>query len=258
MTLAHVVARRENDATVLPHTRARSPVRLLRPTFPGSRAGAVCLVTYGGGLVDGDVVDVALEVEPGAVLVVFTQASTKVFRGASRQSIRADVQGTLVLVPDPVACFAGARYTQRIDVDLRGAGACVVLDGYTSGRPAYGERWAFDGLDMRTTITQDGRVVVRDALRLDVADGPIAPRAGRFEAFATALAIGGAGVEPVGRSILASALVTPEAVVAPSPLPGGAIARIAAVSPARALTEARRALRNLPDIDGVDPWASRS
>lgn len=81
-----LVARYEGGRTVLARVHATSPLRFVRPTFPGTRAATVCLVTFGGGLVDGDAIDVDLRVEPGATLVVFTQATTKAFRGASRPS----------------------------------------------------------------------------------------------------------------------------------------------------------------------------
>ena len=257
-----IVARHEGDRTVLTRVHASSPLRFLRPTFPGSRAAAVCLVTLGGGLVDGDAIDLAMTVEPGATLVVFTQATTKAFRGASRSTFRAEVHGTLVLLPDPVACFRGSRYRQRVDITLHGHGSAVVLDGFTSGRAAFGDRWAFDGVDLVTTVRRDGVLVVRDALRLDIADGPIAPRLDRFEALATVLAVG-PRVGPIAASVLAASVVTHDLVAAPSPLPSssassdGALVRIAARSPAHALAEARARLRNLPEIDVVDPFASR-
>jgi urease accessory protein len=231
-----VVARYENGRTVLSKVHATSPLRFLRPTFPGTRAATVCLLTFGGGLVDGDVVDVDLRVEPGATLVVFTQATTKAFRGSSRQSIRADVHGTLVFLPDPVACFAGSRFRQRVDITLHGDGSSVTLDGFTSGRAAFGDRWAFDGLDLATTVRAGDAIVVRDALHLDRDDGPIAARLERFEAFATVLSVG-PRVAPIAASILAPSIVTEPLVAAPSPLPAGAIVRIAATSPARALED---------------------
>lgn len=258
-----VVARFEGDRTVLSQVRAAAPLRFVRPTFPGSRSGAVCLVTFGGGLVDGDVIEVDLRVEAGATLVVFTQATTKAFRGASQQIIRAVVHGSLVLLPDPVACFAGARYRQRIDVSLEGDGSVVVLDGLTSGRAAFGERWAFDAIDLATTVRRGGRVLLRDALRLDRGDFDVARRLDRFEALVTVLATG-TRVAPLLEGILAPSIVAPDLVAAPSSLPQtrsdsapGAIVRIAATTQARALEEARARLRNLPDIDVVDPFASR-
>jgi urease accessory protein len=222
-------------------------------------------VTFGGGLVGGDEVDLDIEVERSATLVIFTQSSTKVFRGASRQALRAKVEGTLVLLPDPVSAFAGARYTQRVDVALGTDGGCIVLDGLTSGRAAFGDRWAMTALDLRTTIEHTDRRVVTDALRFDSADGPIADRAGRYEAFATLIAVG-RSVEPVVNAIVRQPIAPPSSdlVVAASPLPRasalgvpGAIARVAATSPAAALVEVRSRLGNLPDIDAVDPFVSR-
>ena len=258
-------AARDGGRTVLATARAESPLRLVRPTFPGTSSAAVCLVTFGGGLVDGDEVVVDLEVGPGATLVVFTQSSTKVFRGASRQALRARVEGTLVLLPDPVAAFAGARYTQHVEVELGGSGACVLLDGFTSGRPAFGDRWAMTALDLRTTVRHEGRSVLVDALRFDADDGALAERAGRFDAFATLIAVG-RGALPIASAIERDHVAPPthDLVLASSPLPRaqaldlpGAILRVAASSPASALRAVRSRLRNLPDIDAVDPFASR-
>src|SRR5690606_12137181 len=127
---------------------------------------------------------------------------TKAFRGRTSQAIRADVRGTLIVVPDPVAAFAGARYAQHVSVDLAGDGACVLLDGLTSGRAAYGERWAFASVDLATTVTHDGFEVLRDRTLLDAADAPVGPRMGRFEAWLTLLAYGARAV-PVIRDVLA-------------------------------------------------------
>jgi urease accessory protein len=261
--VARAVATAAGAKTVVASARAGSPLRLLEPAFAGARCAAVCMVTFGGGLVDGDRIELDVEVEAGATLLLFTQSSTKVFRGASAQHLAARVAGTLVLLPDPVSAFAGARYTGRVDVALEGRGACVVLDAITSGRPAYGDRWAMTGLDLRTRVSLDGRAVVTDALRLG-GGAPLA-RMGHFEALATLLAVGGAA-GPIVTALLAEPIAPPtrDLVVAASRLPRasalgtiGAVARIAATSPSLALDAARRRLRNLPDIDVVDPFASR-
>lgn len=247
------------SASTLSHAFATSPLRFVRPTFPGSSAAAVCLVTFGGGLVDGDSVDLDVTVEPGAALLVFTQATTKVFRGRARQSLRAKVAGTLVLLPDPVACFRDAHYEQRVEIDLQGPNAsCVVLDGFTSGRAAYGERWAFGSLDTRTVVRRDGRKILHEAFNLDARDGSIAERLDRFECFATLLAIG-SGASPVRAGILSRARGR-DLVAAPSPLPvssDGAVVRIAGMNPLGVIDEVQRRLRNLPEMDVVDPFTAR-
>jgi urease accessory protein len=260
-----VVARRSGDRTVIASARAESPLRLLRPSFPGTTSAAVCVVTFGGGLVGGDDLELDVEVGHGATLVMFSQSSTKVFRGAASQTLRAKVEGTLVLLPDPVAAFCGARYTQRVDIALGENGACVVLDGFTSGRAAFGDRWAMTSLDLRTTIAEGDRPLFVDALRFDVADGPIADRAGRYDAFATLVAVGKRAA-PVIDAIHREPVLPPseELVVAASPLPSardlgvpGAVARVAASTPAKSIAAVRTRLRNLPDIDAVDPFGSR-
>lgn len=260
-----IVARAVGARTELAVSHASAPVRLIRPTFPGPGGGsaAVCVVTFGAGLVDGDAISLDVVVERGATLVLFTQASTKVFRGRAKQSLRAEVHGTLVALPDPVAPFAGADYEQRIDIALAddadadvGADArCVVLDGFTSGRPAFGERWAFDRVDLRTTIRRGARTVLHDALRLDARDGSIPRRMAAFEAIVTLVAVGAA---PVAGAIRGSEEITRDLAVAATVRDDLAVARIAATSPDRAIAAARRRLRNLPEMGAVDPFAARS
>jgi urease accessory protein len=228
----------------------------VRPTFPGTTAAALCVVTFGAGLVDGDEIEVEVEVEPEATLVLFTQASTKVFRGQAKQRLTADVHGTLVALPDPVAPFAGARYEQRVDVRLHGDDArCVLLDGVTSGRPAFGERWAFERVDLRTTVRRGERTVVHDALRLDAADAPVARRMDRFEALLTLLAVGAPSIDT---AIAASDEVARDLVVASNAGSGHALARIAATSPERAIAAARSRLRGLPELGVADPFGARA
>lgn len=254
-----VVARRSGDDTVIAALHATSPLRFLRPVLPGARAASVCVVTFGGGLLDGDALDLELVVEPGATLVVFTQSTTKVFRGASHQRVHAEVHGTLVLLPDPVACFADADYTQRVDVALHGDGSALLLDGFTSGRPAYGERWAARAIDLATRVTRDGALVVRDALRLDARDAAIAPRLDPYDALVTLIAIG-PRVAPVLPGVLAPETPSPAVIAAPSPLardPDAAIVRIAATHPRLAMAEARARLRGLDALGVVDPFLSR-
>jgi urease accessory protein len=141
----------------------------------------------------------------------------------------------------------------------------VLLDGFTSGRAAFGDRWAMSGLELRTSVTHGGRAVVTDALRLDVADGPLSERVGQYEAFATLIAVGRRAASVI-RAIQHDAVAPPtdDLVVAASPLPRadtlglpGAIARVASTSTTRTLSAIRSRLRNLPDIDAVDPFGAR-
>jgi urease accessory protein len=190
---------RSGPRTVLRTAYAVSPLRLLTPDNHGEAAW-VFLSSFGGGLVDGDHVDIELDVQQRASALLGTQASTKVYRSpggcGSRLGARVAEGATLTVIPDPVVCFAGARYTQRIDVDLAAGASLFLLDGYTCGRSARGERWEFDAYASRTTVTRGGAPVAIDATRLEkaplpgLAEGSIGGHMGRYDAVLSLLVFG--------------------------------------------------------------------
>jgi urease accessory protein len=263
---SYLSVQRAQGRSVVSHLHATSPLRLVvsrlrggsRGGLHGDRRGAhVSMVTLGGGLVSGDAISLGVDVGPEATLVLTTQASTKVFRGEATQHIAAEVGGLLVVVPEPTACFRGASFDQRTDVSLGAEGSVVLLDGFTSGRPAYGERWDFARLTLRTTLSREGRLLLREAMSLDSAATPIAPRFGDMDAFFTIAAEGPAVASLLGE-LLAPHRPSRELVVASSRIgSSGALVRISGRSPAIALGEVKRRLRNLPDICGGDPWSGR-
>lgn len=179
--------------TVVGRSLAASPLRILTPRNHGDGAW-VFLSSFGGGLVDGDGLDIEIAAAAETLAFVGTQASTKVYRSArgTRQklAIRAADGAALALVPDPVVAFAGARYAQQIDVLMARDASLVLFDAYTCGRAARGERWAFARFESRTKIVRDGRLLFVDSTRLDPAHGSIAERMGGFDVVACVVAIG--------------------------------------------------------------------
>lgn len=250
------VARRGAGSAVV-RLSTRSPLRLLTPRNHG-RAAWVVSTSYGGGLVDGDALRVSLGVGPGAAAYVTTQAATKVYPGASSQALAAEVGdgGLLVSLPDPVVCFAGARYRQDATIRLGAGAALVWLDALTAGRAARGERWQFDGYRSRTRIERDGEVLALDGLALDPQHGPLPRRLGRFGALATLIVVG-----PLRAHVLAAASPVArgaDALVAPGPIgEDAAVCRVAAVS-AEALARALRPLvAPVAALLGDDPLARK-
>jgi urease accessory protein len=214
-------------------------------------------VALGGGLVNGDSIALDVKVGAGASLVLTTQASTKVFRGVATQALSAEVEGLLVSVPEPVACFRDATYEQDTTLSLGPSASAIAVEGFTSGRAAFGDRWDFAHLALRTTLLRQGRALLRDATTLDRDAIPIAARFGTMEALLMIVAVG-PHVAPLLDDLLATSPVTRDLVVAASPLAGeGAVVRVAARSPALAALEVRRRLRNLSDICGGDPWSGK-
>ena len=253
--------------TVLKTLRATSPLRLLTPRNHGSGAWVIG-ANLGGGFVDGDSIRLDVEVGPGALALLGTQASTKVYRcptATCKQDIRAHVAqgGFLVSLPDPVVCFAEARYEQSMTIDMRASASLVYVDSFTAGRSECGERWEFLRYVSRARVVREEETILLDAILLDPRMGALARRMGRFDAFATIVAVGPAAT-PVVETILSTAKESPRdrpdapIVSAVSPLEEGSVlVRIAGVSAEAVSACVRAFLTPLAALLGDDPFARK-
>ncbi len=180
--------RASGGKTVLGTAFAASPLRLLTPANHGDAAW-VFLASLGGGLLDGDRIDLDVEVGDGASALLGTQASTKVYRSppggagsSQRLSARVGAGALLAVVPDPVVCFADARYEQTLEISLAPSASLWLADGYSCGRSARGERWAFSRYASRTTVFRGGARAIVDATRLEAGLDPGLERLDRQDA----------------------------------------------------------------------------
>jgi urease accessory protein len=222
---------------------ARAPLKLLLPRNHG-RARWAFVSTLGGGLVDGDVIDLDVHVEAGAIGVLGTQASTKVYRSpvhGATQRLHATIEedALLCVLPDPVAPFAGSRYSQTQTYHVRGS--LVSVDILSCGRAARGERWAFSRWESRTKIG-----AIDDRVLLDAGDMDLARAMGRFDAIATIFAIG-AEIAPEKCDVVFSS----------SPIPRGRCLRAAAPSVESMLAFVRKLFAPVRDRLGDDPFARK-
>ncbi len=221
---------------------SEQPLKLLAPSASGDAAW-VYQSSLGGGFVGADALELEVRVEHGATLFLSSQASSKVYRAAdARFTLRADVRGTLIYWPDPVACFAGASLTQSLSFSLAPGARLLCVDAYSAGRVARGERWAFERMDLGMQVDLGGRTVLREGVLLDGRHGPLAERLHGFEAFATAVLF---GVEPPPARAL-------------SRWPWGAVLRAGASSVEALSLELRAALGpSVVALLGDDPFARK-
>ncbi|KAK3711959.1 hypothetical protein LTR37_009271 [Vermiconidia calcicola] len=167
------------------------PLKLISPA--PSHAGddlvhTVYLLTYGGGLVAGDSIDLHVTVEASTRLVLLTQGSTKLYRSPSRD------------VVNPVQPFGRSCFEQRqvynIAVPTDGSydtGSLCVLDWVSNGRPANGENWSFLRYGSKNEIylcqlESNRRLLLRDNVSLDGED--IASRMDGLAVFGTLILYG--------------------------------------------------------------------
>src|SRR5690349_13789670 len=136
---------------------AASPLKLLTPRSRGPSVWA-CTSSFGGGLVAGDQTRLELRIEEGARCYLGTQASTKIYRNPSQAPCGHGTRAVLgpgallVFAPDPVQAFTDSCYTQRQEFQLAPDASLALLDWFTAGRTARGERWQFRRLRSRNSV----------------------------------------------------------------------------------------------------------
>lgn len=257
-----------DGASTITQLQARSPLKLLCPRSRGQSAW-VYVSSFGGGLVAGDELSLTARLGAGTYTFLSTQSATKVYRSDGKRTCRQSLDfilkedALLVSLPDPVCCFADARYEQCQRFSMTGSSSLLMLDWFTAGRRARGERWAFGRYRSRTQVRVDSRLTIGEALLLDREDGPIdAPsRMGRFDCMATLLMIGPM-LSDVSATLLDEISKEPvnqgaSLIAAASPTAGGAILRIIGPGPEAVAQYLRPRLAFLPQLLGDDPLARK-
>ena len=188
------VERRDWDGSMVASELYSSyPMKLLIPSQPNNNADkekvalSCFVVGYGGGCVSGDSYELHIHVKDHASCLVTSQSTTKVFKTPSSTTTtnnndstsissvitnaRIGTNGLLVLVPQPMQCFAESQIHQFTNIELSNNddSSLLFVDWYTGGR-CYGDEeslWELSSYWNTTTIaSSNGDVIVRDASRL--------------------------------------------------------------------------------------------
>ena len=247
---------------------ATSPLKLLTPRARGQSVWAYAS-SFGGGLVAGDQTRLDLHVGPGARCFMGTQASTKIYRNPAQlpsghvTQAQLEANSLLVFAPDPVSAFAGSVYTQRQEFQLAPGAGLALVDWFSSGRAARGERWAFGKFQSRNEVFINDERVFLDSLLLEQNDSALAGphRMGRFNCLAMLLLIG-EPLELAAKALLDAVSAQPVNRRAPlvssaSPVRNGAMLRVAGESVEEVGHELYRHFTFLSALLGDDPWARK-
>ena len=149
------------------------PLKLVAPR--PTTCQSVFLLSYGGGLVGGDSIELQVLLGPKTVLALLTQGSTKIFKdrgSATRQSLKVHIRqgATCILVPDPVQPFADSNYIQHQSFHVEESNL-ILLDWVVSGRPASGECWAMRSYESVNSI-YGPKLLLRDSQTLGLQTKP--------------------------------------------------------------------------------------
>jgi len=245
-----------------------SPIKLLTPRMRGQSVWAY-MASFGGGMVAGDETSVDLRLGPGARCFFTTQASTKIYRNPQRRpcghrmTAHLESGSLLVLAPDPVQSFAGSRYAQNQEFQLERGAGLVLLDWYSAGRAARGERWSFQCLSTRNDVAVEGKRCLLDSLLLDQKHGRLdgSFRLGRFNSVAVIAIIGDPLAEEANKAVMrvgAQPLSRrADLIFSAGPVKGGTILRVAGARHEDVAGFIFKTLAFVGDLLGDDPWAGK-
>lgn len=243
---------------------ASSPMKLLTPIARGKSVWAFTS-SFGGGLVAGDQTQLEVTVGTGANCYLSTQSSTKIYRNPSTRPCShttnavLDPESLLIFAPEPVQAFAESQYTQRQKFDLRSGAGLVLLDWFTSGRAARGERWAFARLESRNDIFLNGERVLVDSILLS--STTVRQYMGRFNCYAVLLLMGTplkAAVDALVHAFVASPIEKRGAhCFSASPIQDGILIRIAGIEVENVRRTVQEHLGFAEELLGDNPWARK-
>ncbi|KAF2425742.1 UreD-domain-containing protein [Tothia fuscella] len=159
------------------------PLKLIAPhalTINNHIIYTVFLLTYGGGLVAGDALNLSIHLDPNTRLVLLTQGSTKIFKTPSRELVSrqytrlfVDQGAGLCYIPDPVQPFKDSCFEQVQIFEVPEGGSICICDWVCQGRTARGENWHFYKYTSKNEVyltdkeTGKRRLLLRDNVLLE-------------------------------------------------------------------------------------------
>jgi urease accessory protein len=201
-------------------------LQVLTPLALDGTALVVSMLNPTGAVLGGDRLAIDVDARAGSHALLTTPSATKVYRSdgpAAEQCVRLTVAAGAVVewVPDHTIPFAGAAYRQRLSACVGADATLIVVDAFSAGRVARGERWRFRRLESALTVTDDAGFLLHDRFVLEGGDA-------RWDGlgftegapyFATVAVVAPAAVETLASAVSEAARVVPGARVGVGRLP---------------------------------------
>ncbi len=163
---------RRGRRTILQHQYATVPAQIIRPFYePDDDCAYVYLLTPTGGMLGGDRLDIHVVLESGAQACLTTASATKVHPTndlAAEQSLIIELGpgSSLEYLPEPTILFQGACWRQRTIVRRAADSRFLFAEGWSAGRVARQEVFAFSCLRTSVEVYTAERLSLFDRLTI--------------------------------------------------------------------------------------------
>lgn len=151
--------------TRLSHCFVNAPLKVQRPFYPeGDRVCHVVTLHTAGGVVGGDRLQQSLLLHPHTHALITSAAAGKIYRSNGHEAqqttaLTVRAGSCLEYFPQETIVFDGARYRQRLRVDLEDDALWMGWEITRLGRTARGERFTHGEWRSQTEVWQNGRLV---------------------------------------------------------------------------------------------------
>jgi urease accessory protein len=169
---------RRSRRTILQRQYATVPAQIIRPFYtPDDARAYVYLLTPTGGILGGDRLDIHIVLEAGAQVCLTTASATKVHPSTdlpAEQSLVIDLGpgSALEYLPEPTILFREARWRQRTVVRRAADSRLLFTEGWSAGRVARQEVFAFSSLENSVEVYTADRLSLFDRMRIRPASYP--------------------------------------------------------------------------------------
>ncbi len=151
--------------TILSRSLVQAPLKVQRPFYP--EGDAIChsvMLHTAGGIVGGDRLSIAVQVEPNAQALLTNAAATKVYRSngpEAQQLIHLQVASGACLewLPQETIVFDGALYRQHLKVELAADATWIGWEITRLGRTARKERFASGEWRSQTEVWHNNHLI---------------------------------------------------------------------------------------------------
>ncbi|KJZ21068.1 urease accessory protein ureD [Loktanella sp. S4079] len=164
-------AKRRGDESVIADLRQEGSLKALFPQVRGAALDAVFLNTAGG-LTGGDKMTIDVDAQPGAHVVLSSQAAERAYRAQPGQIAQSSVtlniadKGRIDWLPQETILFDQASLARRMHVHMTGTASALVVEPIIFGRVAMGETVETVHFTDQWRIWRDEKLVFADAIRL--------------------------------------------------------------------------------------------
>jgi urease accessory protein len=169
---------RRGRRTILQHQYATVPAQIIRPFYePDDERAYVYLLTPTGGMLGGDRLDIHVVLEPGAQVCLTTASATKVHPSTDLFAehslvIELGPGSSLEYLPEPTILFRDACWRQRTIVRRAADSRLLFAEGWSAGRVARQEIFAFSCLETSVEVYTAERLSLFDRMHIRPASYP--------------------------------------------------------------------------------------